>query len=340
MWQTLLGLAISAFFLYWALKGKDPAEVWRAVRQADPWLFAASVVVVTLTFPARAFRWRVLLGAAVQSRPRLYPVWLATAIGFMANNVLPARAGEVARAWAGSRLVGLPTTTALSTIAVERVFDGVVVVLMLAIGIAAPGFPDGVELRGVSVQAIAASMGALFVVALGVLALAAHYPERALGIGDAAIHTLLPGRVAALAAKIMRNLFAGLSVLRSGRDFARVLGWSFVVWGTNVVSYNLAFAAFHLPNVPLSASLVLQGIVVLGVAVPSAPGFVGLFEAAVIAALAIYGVPGDTAFGFSVALHMSWFIPITALGLWALVRAGLSFGDLGQGARRQEAAPV
>jgi uncharacterized protein (TIRG00374 family) len=294
------------------------------------------VVVVTLTFPARALRWRVLLGAAMAAPPRLHPVWLATAIGFMANNVLPARAGEVARAWAGSRLVGLPASTALSTIAVERVFDGVVVVLMLALGIVAPGFPAGVALRGVSLQTIAASMGALFAVALGVLALAAHYPERALGLGDRLAHRMLPRRAADLATRLMRNLFAGLSVLRSGRDFARVLGWSFVVWGINVISYNLAFAAFHLPGVPLSASLVLQGIVVLGVAVPSAPGFVGLFEAAVIAALAIYGVPGDTAFGFSVALHMSWFIPITALGLLALVRAGMSFGDLS--ARR--AAPA
>ncbi len=282
----------------------------------------------------------MLLAAAAQSRPRLHPVWLATAIGFMANNVLPARAGEVARAYAGARLVGLPMSTALSTIAVERVFDGVVVVLMLAIGIAAPGFPASVQLKGVGLQTIAVSMGTLFVIALAALALAAHYPERALGIGDRLVHRLLPRKAADLATKLLRNLLAGLSVLRSGRDFARVLGWSVGVWGINMISYNLAFAAFHLPGVPLSASPVLQGIVVLGVAVPSAPGFVGLFEAAVIAALAIYGVPGDTAFGFSVALHMSWFIPITVLGLWALVRAGMSFGDLGSRRERGGAAPA
>lgn len=335
MWQTLLGIVISAGFLYWAVRGVHVGDILSQVSRANPVLFAASVLIVTLTFPARAVRWRLLLAAATRTMPPLGAVWHATAIGFMANNVLPARAGELARAYAGSKLVGLPVSTALSTIAVERVFDGVVVVVLLALGIAAPGFPADVTVGGWSLSGLAALMGAVFFVALIVLGVAAHFPERALAISDRLARALLPSRAANWIAGVARHLFDGLSVLRSPRDFGRVLGWSFVVWGLNVVSYAFAFGAFHL-DLPVTSALVLQGIVVLGVAIPSSPGYVGLFEAACVAALGVYGVAQGPAVGFAIALHMAWFIPITVLGVWSLLRAGLSMRELG--GRREAAA--
>lgn len=329
LWQTLFGVAVSAVFLYLALRGISFSEVVAQVRRADALLFAASMIVVTLTFPARAIRWRVLLAAATGSTPPFRPVWLATAIGFMANNVLPARAGEFARAWAASKLVGPPVTTALSTIAVERIFDGVTVVTMLFIGIAAPGFPDGVRISGRSLSGIATLMGVVFLAAMVVLGITAHYPAPMLRFGERVFRAVLPSRFAEIAVKIARNIVDGLSVLRSPRQFLLVLFWSFVVWGLNSASYLLAFASFHLDSLPLSAALVLQGIVVLGVAIPSAPGFVGVFQLACVAALGVYGIDRAEAGGFAIALHLGWFIPITVLGILALLRAGLKFGELG-----------
>ncbi len=305
------------------------------IRNADPLLFLASVIIVTLTFPARAVRWRILLEAGTGTKMRFRPVWLATAIGFMANNVLPARAGEVARAYAASTLVGLPVSTSLSTIAVERIFDGITVVLLLVLGLASPEFPAGVTLAGQRLTSVAAVTGGVFLALLVALAIIAHYPLRATALVDRVTHAVLPARIADWSAKVARNLFNGLSVLRSPHEFARVLTWSFVVWGLNAISYGLAFHAFHLGDLPVTSTLVLQGIVVLGVAIPSSPGYAGIFEAACIAALGIYNVPKDLALGFALSLHMAWFIPITVLGVWALVRAGLSMGDL----RAAPAAP-
>lgn len=286
-----------------------------------------SVFIVTLTFPARAVRWQVLLRASTGEQPPFRPVWLATAIGFMANNILPARAGEIARAYAGSRLIGPPVATCLSTIAVERIFDGVVVVLMLALAMVSPSFPADVRIGEVKLSSIAAGMGLVFGLALVFLAVVAHWPDRTLAIFDAVAHRLLPNKAADWSSRVARNLFSGLSVLRSPRYFLLMLLWSLVVWGLNASSYIFAFNAFHL-ELPLIATLVLQGITVLSVAVPSSPGYVGVFEYATIAALAIFAVPREVAVGFGLALHMAWFIPITALGLWALVRAGLSLGQL------------
>lgn len=329
LWQALLGIAISAAFLYWALKDQSPAAVLEQVRRADPLLFLLSVVIVTLTFPARAVRWRILLEQSGGTRLPFRPVWLATAIGFMSNNILPARAGEVARAYAGAQLVGQPVSTALSTIAIERIFDGVVLVFLLFVGIAAAGFPADVLLPGgVRLTSVATTFGAIFAGALVFLALVARWPDASLGMVDGITAKLLPAKVAAWCSRVSRHLFSGLAVLRSPRAFASVLFWSFMVWGLNALSFVVAFRAFHMTDLPATAALVLQGITAIGVAVPSSPGYVGVFEAAVIASLGIYGIPKEAAVGFALALHAAWFVPITVLGLWALLRAGLKFGEL------------
>lgn len=332
LWQALVGIAVSAGFLYWALKDISPGDVIGQIRAADLLLFILSVAVVTLCFPARAFRWRVLLDESSGARQPFRPVWLATAIGYMANNILPARAGEVVRAYAARRLIGLPVSTALSTVAVERIFDGVVVVLLLAVGIAAPGFPRNVAVGGVKITLLALGAGAVFTGALVFLALVARWPDFWLGVIDRTTRAVLPERAAAWASKVSRNLFGGLTVLRSPAAFARVLGWTLVIWLINALSFEFAFQAFHLEAMlPITAALVLQGIAALGVAVPSSPGYIGVFQAACIAALGIYGIPKDSAVGFSIALHAAWFVPITVLGLWALLRAGLTLGELRRG---------
>ena len=332
LWQALVGIAVSAGFLYWALKDISPGEVIAQIRGANPALFFLSVAVVTLCFPARAFRWRVLLDESSGARQPFRPVWLATAIGYMANNILPARAGEVVRAYAARQLVGLPVSTALSTVAVERIFDGVVVVLLMIAGIAAPGFPAAVTVGGVRITTLALGAGAVFTGALVFLALVARWPDFWLGVVDRTARGVLPAGPAAWVARVSRNLFGGLTVLRSPVAFARVLAWTLVVWLVNALSFELAFQAFHFDAVlPLTAALVLQGIAALGVAVPSSPGYIGVFQAACIAALGIYHIPKDTAVGFSLALHAAWFVPITVLGLWALLRAGLSLGELRRG---------
>ena len=328
IWQALLGVAVSLLFLSWALRGVAFGDVLREIRAANPAYLALSVVLVTSTFPLRAVRWRLLLAAATGATPRFTPLWQATAIGFMANNVLPARAGEVARAWAGGRLTRTPMAIALATLGVEHIMDGVVVVFLLIVGIFAAGFPADVRLGQAPIEHIAFTFGALFAAALLVLMLVVRAPDRALGLSDRVFAWLLPARAAAWATGIARHLFAGLTVLRSPRQTTRVLTWSFAVWLTNALSYWLAFEAFHLTTLPLTAAFVLQGIVALGVAIPSSPGFLGVFEAMCIVGLGIYGVTQEQAVSYAIGVHLAWFVPITVLGLLELSRTGLRFHDM------------
>ncbi len=321
-------------FLYWALRGVSPAAFFRNLRDANLWLFLGSALVATLTFPARASRWRIIL-AARSGGVAWAPVWHATAIGFMANNVLPARTGELARGYAASRLVGLPFAASIGSIAVERVFDGLIVVLLMAVAIASADFPAGVTVGRTGVSTIATWMGALFILLLALLFALVHAPRPGLAWVASLLRRMLPERIAEATIRITRGFIEGLSILRAPRDFARVVVWSLAVWLINAAAFYLGFLAFHIHGLPLTTPLLLQGIVAVGVAIPSSPGFFGLFEAGSRVSLALYGVPGIAAASFALGTHLGWFVPITAIGLFYLARSGLSLHDIA-GAREDE----
>ncbi len=257
-----------------------------------------------------------------------WPVWQATAIGFMANNILPARGGEVARAYAASRLVPCRFTSALAIIAVERVFDGLVLVILLAAAIAAPGFPASATIGGKSLSSFAVWMGGAFIVLLGFLFAAVHAPKGAMSFGGHLARRLLPARAASFLIAIARHFIDGLSILKAPRDFVWVVVWSFVLWLVNGLAFYTGFLAFRLDTLPFDSALLLQSVVAFGVAIPSSPGFFGVFEYASRAGLGLYGIGAAGAVSFAVGIHIGWFIPITVIGLWTLARANLSLGEL------------
>jgi uncharacterized protein (TIRG00374 family) len=330
LWLGLLGVAVSLGFLYWALRGVKPAEFFADLENANPWLYLTSVVLATLTFPARAFRWRIIL-ASGGSAVRWTPVWHATAIGFMANNLLPARTGELARAYAAARLVDVPLARSIGSIAVERVFDGLIIVLLLALAIATFHVAGAAEVRGTAISSIAAWTGGLFIVLLGLLFFLVHAPREALAWLAAALRRALPARAAEFVVRVTRSFIDGLTVLRSPYDFARVVAWSLAVWLINAAAFYAAFLAFHLGPLPLTSPLLLQGIVAVGVAIPASPGFIGVFEGTAVFALGLYGVARTPAASMALGTHIGWFIPITVIGLWRLARSGLSLKDITTG---------
>src|SRR5690606_37823660 len=151
-WKALLGIALSVALLAFALRGVDLHEVLREIGRAQPLWFLAAVFAATAVFLVRAWRWKPLLQPMLPDSP-LHPRFAATTIGFMTNNILPVRIGEFARAFALSRMQPIPVAASFGTVAVERLFDGLTIVVFLIISIMLPGFPgavtvDGVELGG------------------------------------------------------------------------------------------------------------------------------------------------------------------------------------------------
>jgi glycosyltransferase 2 family protein len=336
-WTWPLGLAVTAAFLVWAVHDVDLHDVLAGVRTANPLLILASAGVATLTFPLRTLRWRVLLRAPDGSSYPWRPLWDATAIGFMANNLLPARAGEVARAWVASRGLPVRFTTALASIGVERVFDGLMMLALMAAAIAAPSFPSRATVGGSPVSRLATGVALLFGAALVVAFVVALRPAPWLALLDRVARAILPQRLAGKVRSLAEGMVAGLAALRNPGRFAAVVGWSLVLWLVNAAAFALCFRAFHLP-VPAEGALLLQGLIGFGVAIPAAPGFWGVFEYCTRLTLQFYGIGATLALAYAFAFHLAGFIPITLLGLDALSRAHLHLGDLRRAAPPPEPA--
>ncbi len=321
-----MGLAISVLLLWWTLHDVALPEVLRQLRQARPLPFLGAVVLATAAFPLRTIRWRYLLRRDGVELP-LVPLWHATAIGFMANNLLPARAGELARTYAARRLTGVRFTAAVGSVAVERVLDGLVLVGLLAGGIVWGGFSEGTSVAGVPLARVARVAVVLFVPALAAAFWLVHWPGPALRLARWLLERVMPRGWAARLHSILEGLLGGLDALKSPKRFALVTMWSAVIWLVSAASYGLGFIAFGLP-VPASGALLLQGLIAFGVAIPSSPGFFGPFEAVTRATLALYGVPTAAAVSYAVAYHIGVFLPISVLGLWSLSRAHLHLAEL------------
>jgi uncharacterized protein (TIRG00374 family) len=323
----VLGVAVTVLLLWWTLRDVSFAVVLGHIRAANPLLLLATVVTATLTFPLRAVRWQLILRDASGGRFPLVPLWHAVAVGFMANNLLPARAGEVARAYIAGRQLPVRFTTALASVAVERMLDGLVMVGLMAIAIAAPAFPSQATVFGAPLSRVATGGALLFGAALLVALVVVHRPVPSLTLLDRVARRVLSQRLALRVGRVGEGLVAGLAVLKNPGRFGAVVAWSLVLWLVNAVAFALCFKAFALP-VPMSGALLLQGIIGFGVAVPSSPGFFGVFEAATRVTLGIYGIDATRAVSYAVAYHLTTFLPITLLGLWSLSVTHVRIGDL------------
>src|SRR5688572_25320781 len=177
-WRGLLGVVISVALLWWTLRGESFTEIWAVLRESNLALFVLSAGVATLTFPIRAWRWRYILEPTAGTLP-FGPLWRATAIGMMVNNVSPARAGELARAFVLSRETGrVRFTASLASLVVDRVFDAVVILLLLLVVVSLPQFPSGATVAGWSMSRLLLVGAVVAMAALVVLVLAALYPDR------------------------------------------------------------------------------------------------------------------------------------------------------------------
>ena len=325
----IVGGAIAIALLLWALRGVHLGEVARQIRDADPWPLALGVVLATLTFPMRLVRWRLLLRSQTGGPLPAAPLWHAIAIGFMANNLLPFRAGELVRTFAATKLSGARFTAAMSSIAVERVFDGLACVGLLGVGLLASDLPAGVVVGGVSLARAAQVAGIISFGALAAAGAVVAFPVAA----ERLIRRLLPaGGMTDRLISIIEGLRHGLASLRSPVLVARVSLWSLALWLVNAAALYVSFAAFDIP-VGFGGALLLQGVLVIGISVQLTPGFVGQFEAAIVAALALYGISNQVASSYAIAYHGATFLPITLAGAWSLARTPVELSDL-RGASR------
>lgn len=323
-WQFWAGLIISIGFLYLALRGLQIERVWEVMQSARYAWLIPGVAVYFLGVWVRTWRWHYLLRPVKKiTTSSMFPI---VAIGYMGNNIYPARAGEVLRAVVLHRREGVPVSASLATIIVERIFDGVVMLAFVFLNL--PQLASLTDSSGFvgSIRSLAIWGAAGFIGALAVFMLAAMFPFTAERAVRWMINRLVPFRWRKRAHQISGRFLGGLESLRSPREALMIFLTSALIWLLETGKYWFVMHAFPF-EVNFFALMLMNGIVNLATTLPSAPGYVGTFDAPGIALLQAYGVPGEIAAGYTLVLHVALWVPITVLGAYYFLREGFKWGQ-------------
>ncbi|WP_152541179.1 lysylphosphatidylglycerol synthase transmembrane domain-containing protein [Kallotenue papyrolyticum] len=313
-WKFWLGVLISAVFVWLTARGLEWHAFTAALRDARYGWLVPAIGIYFVAVLARTWRWqRMLRPMQPIALHRLFPL---VVIGYTGNNIFPARAGEVLRSYLLRRQAGISVSASLATVALERLFDG----LMLCVFALAmlPFLP-----LPVIYERIALLAGGAFLMALLILLLLATQPTRAEALTTRLIGLVTPSRLRDRVTRLAARFLSGLHVLRSPRDLAVLAGSSALAWLAEVGTYWFTARAFAQLDVSFATLLLMAAVVNLATMIPSAPGYVGTFDKPGIEVLKAFGHPTNLAAAFTVVLHVVLWLPITLLGLLLLLRSSL-----------------
>jgi uncharacterized protein (TIRG00374 family) len=325
-WKFWLGVVISAVFLYLALRGKDFASVWQSLKTAQYLWIIPGIAVFFVDVWVRSWRWHYLL-RPLKKIPTgtMFPI---VCIGYMGNNIYPARAGEVLRAVILKRREGVPISASLATIIVERIYDGVVM-----LGFVFLNLPELFSLTGSSgvlgnlnIRDLAIIGTVVFIGALLVFLLAAMFPRPTERVVNFLIDRVIPLRIREKTRDLAMRFLSGLESLRSPQEALMIFVTTVIIWLLETGKYWFVMHAFNF-QVSFFALMLMNGIVNLMTTLPAAPGYVGTFDAPGIALLQAYGVNGNIATSYTLVLHLALWLPITILGGYYFLREGYKWGQ-------------
>ena len=303
-------LLLAGGFSYFAVRGVNWSSAWHALRSCDAWWLIPAMAAFAAQIAMRAMRWRSLF--AHSRRPAVGAIFAATMIGYLFNNILPARAGEAARVVALAQRAETPVAEIVGTALVERAYD--VFSILIIFLCASPWLPHQSWFATAEVVAGVAAVALLAVV--WVLAVHGDRPLRLL----ARPLSRLPGLSQERLEHEATTLVQGLSGLREHRVAVEALLWSLAAWMTAALWAWLVLLAFE-PTFGFGAGVLVTVVIGLAMIIPAPPAAVGVFEAAGIAALAAYGLHQSAALPYALVLHVCNFVPLVVVGALTLHHA-------------------
>ncbi|MCC6175469.1 MAG: flippase-like domain-containing protein [Chloroflexi bacterium] len=328
--RVWVGIIVSIVAVGVLVMSVDPHELMLALSSANPLLVVISVATLPFLMYLKVIRWRLLF-----PRPeRISNGGLSSALylGYMVNTVLPLRAGEIVRAFLVRQTENVNISTSLATVLIEKVLDlGTVVLFLFILGFVMT-LPE-------TAQAASYLAGAGLLGAIVGLALVLAMRERFLRLS-----TWLESRIGVLAKMGVTDLLAafldGLSFARKPRVLALVLFWTLLQWALSVVTMYLVLVAFGI-TLPLTVAYFLLVTTNLGMVIPSAPGYVGVFHAIVVGTLILFGISQELALAAAIVMHAEIFGVFILGGAYYLVRGGAATfggGRLGDLVTRAQSA--
>ena len=313
----LLSIVISGLFLLAIFWQVNIEQLKEALSTADYAYVPLAVLLTLLTNILRSYRWKYLLNPI---RPiGIASVFSGVAIGSMANNVLPARLGELVRSYFLGQKEDLSKSSTLATIVVERLFDGFTLLIFLAFVSLFFPFPDWLKKVGWVATAICVA----FSVFLAFLALKKHLALELITWSTAWVPAHLARRVHGLA----DSFLTGLAILSHRRDAILALVFSVLVWTVEAGTYYVLSSCFGF-HLPVYVALVSVAIVQFGTLIPAAPGYVGTFEFFCVSALSLVSVDKSVALSYALVLHAVLVVPITVIGMIYFIKGHVSLAEM------------
>ena len=322
--QLLIGLAISAFFIYLVLPSLHLSLVLESLRTANYWWILPGIAVYMVGLWVRAWRWHYTLRhLKVVPVRSLFPL---VCIGYFGNNVYPLRAGEVIRSYVLKRTQDISITSSLATVIIERVFDGLT--MLLFVFLALPFAPMPTQYRNLVVI-----LTVLMLAAAATFVWMAANPKLMSAVYGWIAARLLPARIRTRTDEIYTRFMDGLASLGSSSAVVMIFGTSVIVWLLETVKYWFVMHAFDF-SVGFIVLMLMNGLVNLATTLPSAPGYIGTFDTPGIETLVAFGVERNLAASYTFTLHAALWLPVTALGAYFFWRQQLRWDDFDK-ARQQ-----
>jgi uncharacterized protein (TIRG00374 family) len=337
-WQIWFGILISAIFLYLVLRKIDFPQLWQVLITANYWWLIPGVAVYFVALWVRSWRWHYLLRPlkAIPTR-EMFPI---VTMGYAFNNIFPARAGEILRSVVLKHEQDVPISASLATIIIERVFDGIVMLAFVFVNLSELTRLTSVAIDfgkfKFGIQEVAIWGSVAFFGVLAIFLVAAMFPSSTDRLVTWFVEHFIPIRIQEKTLGISRRFLEGLESLRSPFDVLMVFLTSVLIWLLETVKYWFVMHAFSF-SVSFFALMLMNGVVNLATTIPSAPGYLGTFDLPGIAVLQAYNIPREVAASYTFVLHFALWFPVTALGLYYMVREGISWKEVTKG--RNEPLP-
>jgi uncharacterized protein (TIRG00374 family) len=319
-----VGMAISVICLYFAFQGIQFDKLFDALTTMNYGWLLVTIGLLCVSYAGRVFRWQMLFSPL---KVRLGNIFNALNVGYFLSNILPARIGDFVRAYLIGDLESVSKVRALSTVVVERIFDGLTAVLFFALSaLFVPNIPEEARQTAIGV-AVTGVVGLAFLLVLS------HQKER----GMALLHRLaLPFSFLQRAGlwRALESLIDGFAVLRSPRPIIGAVLWSIYAWTLGGIMFWAAMFAMGLRDgaglpLPASAAFLVMTVTSLVVVIPSSPGYLGIFHyVAVLTLTTIYGVDKSSALSYAVVIHAVSYLWITAIGVFSIWKEGLTYQRL------------
>jgi uncharacterized protein (TIRG00374 family) len=326
-----IGIGISLFFMALLFRKIDFNQLWAALVTVDYRYILLAVVCTFVSYFLRAVRWHYLL--IPEKNIPLSSLYPATIIGYMANNVLPARLGEFVRAYVLAQREGLQTPTVFASLVIDRLFDGFTVMLILLFTLFSLHLPHGLS----EAETVLRTGGMItFVLYAGVvcfLFLLKRQTMRTLAWTGILLKPF-PLRLTERIIPLLGSFIGGIRMSSKARHIAAVLVSSFFVWIFCIIPVHLVLQGFGV-FLPISASMFILVLLVFAVMVPASPGFIGTYHYACFKGLSAFGIAESTSVSIALVLHSTAFFPVIFAGAYHLWRGKMSLGMITKAGREK-----